>query len=267
MRLSITPKENQAFGQFNGGQILENKPIGFPQDGGNQRPYSNLFYWAHAWSDKGSLLGEHPHQGFEIMSFVLKGEIEHYDSHHKKWKALKEGDAQIIRSGRGITHAENFKKGSHIFQIWMDPDLSKTTQQDASYDDYEDQIFPLLEVGTGHRIKTYKGEGSPFAMDSPGVLIYEHQFETGAYPLELNEDIIYSTYLVEGKLELNGDLMEKDGFAILEDGQNALLRPKRLREGAAGVKALETSRLFVIETPRKIDYPTYQELMQSRFSS
>ena len=137
----------------------------------------------------------------------------------------------------------------------MDPDLSKTMQQDASYDDYEDQIFPLLEVGTGHRIKTYKGEGSPFAMNSTGVLIYEHQFETGAYPLELNEDIIYSTYLVEGKLELNGDLMEKDGFAILEDGQNT------------GVKALETSRLFVIETPRKIDYPTYQELIQSRLSS
>ena len=67
MRISITPKEKQGVGQFNGGQILENKPIGFPQDGGNQRSYSNLFYWAHAWSDEGSLLGEHPHKGFEIV--------------------------------------------------------------------------------------------------------------------------------------------------------------------------------------------------------
>ena len=255
MRQSITPKENQAFGQFNGGKILENKPIGFPQDGGNQRPYSNLFYWAHAWSDEGSLLGEHPHQGFEIMSFVLKGEIEHYDSYHKELKSLKEGDAQIIRSGKGITHAEKFKEGSHIFQIWMDPDLSKTMQQDASYDDYNGKQFPLLEIGKGHRIKTYRGEDSPFAMDSPGVLIHEHQFEIGAYAWELNENMIYSAYLVEGKLQLNGDVIEKDGFAILEEGLNA------------GVKALEASRLFVIQTPKKIDYPTYQELMQSRFRS
>jgi len=254
MRISITPKEKQGVGQFNGGQILENKPIGFPQDGGDQRSYSNLFYWAHAWSDEGSLLGEHPHQGFEIMSFVLKGEIEHYDSHYKEWKPLKAGDAQIIRSGKGITHAEKFKQGSHIFQIWMDPDLRKTMQQDASYDDYKAESFPVREISAGHRIKTYKGEGSSFKMDSPGVAIYEHQFEIGDYALELNEEVVYSAYLVEGKLQVNGEVMEKDGFAILEEGQNA------------GLKALESSRLFVIETPGKIDYPTYHELMQSGFS-
>jgi len=252
MRVTITPKEKQGFGQFNGGQILENKPIGFPQDGGNQKPYSNLFYWAHAWSDEGSLLGEHPHQGFEIMSFVLKGEIEHYDSAHKEWKPLKAGDAQIIRSGRGITHAEKFKQGSHIFQIWMDPDLKKTMQQDATYDDYRSDIFPVQEISPGHKIKTYKGEGSPFEMDSPGVVIYEHQFQPGTYALELSEGQVYSTYLVAGKIQINGELMEQDGFAILEDGQNT------------GIKAQEASRLFVIETPKKIDYQTYQELMQSQ---
>ncbi len=252
MRISITAKEKQASGQFNGGQILENKPIGFPQDRGDQKPYSNLFYWAHAWSNEGSLLGEHPHQGFEIMSFVLSGVIEHYDSKHQEWKPLQEGDAQIIRSGKGITHAENFKEGSQIFQIWMDPDLNKTMQKNASYDDYKSESFPIREIDTGHRIKIYKGEGSPFEMDSQGVVIYEHQFETGSYALNLDEEVIYSAYLVEGKLQLNGEAMEKDAFAVLEDGQNAEL------------KALENSRLFVIETPRKIDHPTYKELMQSR---
>ena len=92
-------------------------------------------------------------------------------------------------------------------------------------------------------------------MDSPGVMIYEHQFATGSYGLDLNQEKVYSTYLVSGKLQINGEVLEKDGFAILEDGQNA------------GVKALEDSRLFVIETPRSLDYPTYRQLMQSRFSS
>ena len=50
MSISIYTKENQADGNFNYGEILEKKPIGFPQDGGNLKPYSNLFYWAHAWA-------------------------------------------------------------------------------------------------------------------------------------------------------------------------------------------------------------------------
>ena len=70
------------------------------------KPYSNLFYWAHAWSDKGSLIGEHPHKAFEILSFVLEGDIEHYDSKLRGWKPLQKGDVQIIRAGSGISHAE-----------------------------------------------------------------------------------------------------------------------------------------------------------------
>jgi len=84
------------------------------------------------------------------------------------------------------------------------------------------------------------------------VVIYEHQFAPGTYALELSEGQVYSTYIVAGKIQINGELMEQDGFAILEDGQNT------------GIKAQEASRLFVIETPRKIDYLTYQELMQSQ---
>ena len=80
MAIEIIPKDQQASGQFNGGQIIENKPIGFPQDGGNVRPYSNLFYWAYAEAVEESTIGLHPHQGFEIMSFVLKGAIRHYDT-------------------------------------------------------------------------------------------------------------------------------------------------------------------------------------------
>ena len=50
MNLKIYNISEQAKGNFNNGEILENKPIGFPQDGGKLKPYSNLFYWAHAWT-------------------------------------------------------------------------------------------------------------------------------------------------------------------------------------------------------------------------
>ena len=50
MSVIIFNKKEQASGNFNNGDILEKKPIGFPQDGGKLKPYSNIFYWADAWT-------------------------------------------------------------------------------------------------------------------------------------------------------------------------------------------------------------------------
>ena len=134
MGISVYEKSDQASGSFNQGEILEKKPIGFPQDGGRLKPYSNIFYWAHAWtSDKKSTIGLHPHRGFEICSFVLKGKINHFDTVQNKWIPLEEGDVQVIRSGSGISHSEEICDNSEIFQIWFDPDLSKTLTKYLSF--------------------------------------------------------------------------------------------------------------------------------------
>ena len=124
MSIQLIKREQQADGNFNNGEILEKKPIGFPQDGGITKPYSNLFYWAHAWTpDKKSTIGLHPHQGFEICSFILEGSINHFDTKQDKWISLKKGDVQIIRAGNGISHAEELNEKSEIFQIWFDPNI------------------------------------------------------------------------------------------------------------------------------------------------
>ena len=146
MGIEIFNTEDQASGNFNYGEILENKPIGFPQDSGKLKPYSSLFYWAHAWTPgKKSTIGLHPHKGFEICSFVLKGKINHFDTKQNKWISLEEGDVQIIRSGNGISHAEELESKSEIFQIWFDPDLSKTLKKEASYDDYKSKDFKIIK--------------------------------------------------------------------------------------------------------------------------
>ena len=38
MGISVYEKSDQASGSFNQGEILEKKPIGFPQDGGRLKP-------------------------------------------------------------------------------------------------------------------------------------------------------------------------------------------------------------------------------------
>ena len=254
MTTTIITEKEQAKGQFNFGEIMENKPIGFPQDGGKVKPYSNLFYWAHAWTPgRESVIGEHPHQGFEIMSFVLKGSLEHYDSKHQGWRKLEEGDAQIIRSGNGITHAEKVNANSEFFQIWVDPDLDKTLNKDASYDDYQSESFPVEEKN-GLKIKHYHGSNAPMQMDTPGVLIKEIWLNEGEYELDVNKEEINSIYLIEGEIKINENEMHAQDFAIVENGDRISLVSRK------------NSRLFMLQTPAAINYLTYAQRMRRHFA-
>lgn len=248
MAITIVPKQNQANGQFNGGAILEKKPIGFPQDGGGGvKPYSNLFYWAHAWTDKGSLIGEHPHRGFEILSFVLEGDIEHYDSKLRGWKPLKKGDVQIIRAGSGISHAEKMNAGSQIFQIWFDPNIEKTFVKPASYNDYTSDKFPVTEQN-GVSIKTFKGENAPLEMETENVTIKEYSFTPGTHQLSLSNDSVYSAFLVDGELSVDNNQLKKGDYAVIK------------QQGKVEVSSAVASKLFVIETPARPNYRTYAEM-------
>ncbi len=72
-------KEDQELMPLFSGAFLENKPIPFPNRSGTQA-YSNLFYWAHLEAFETAEFSLHPHKGFEIMTFVFEGSLEHYDT-------------------------------------------------------------------------------------------------------------------------------------------------------------------------------------------
>lgn len=246
MAIDIYRKHEQADGQFNGGEILEKKPIGFQQDGGTLRPYSNLFYWSHAWSDGGSTIGEHPHQGFEIMSFVLTGKIEHYDSKLNGWKTLRAGDAQIIRAGSGITHAERLHAGSSIFQIWVDPDLSQTLTLPASYDDYPASVFPVLDEGE-YDLRIYTENNLPMELATEGVSIFKLTGKSEQFRLSPEPGMIYSLFVMEGSPGIDGQPLAGGDFFVVS-GEEELELSSAL--GAA---------FFMVRSPSLIPYKTYGE--------
>lgn len=247
MSIYILPREEQVESEFNDGAILENKPIGFPSEGGILKPYSNLFYWANAWSESGSLLKEHPHQGFEIMTFVLQGKIEHFDNKTNQWTALNAGDVQIIRAGSGITHAENFFPNSRIFQIWFDPGIEKTLKMEPSYNDYKSELFPISEFDN-YSIKHYKGNNSPIDMISEGVEIFEINFNEGLTHINILPEKIYSGYLITGSILINGYVLNKDDFFIAQN------------EDVINIDSNEKGKLFIVVTPAKLSYKTYFEI-------
>ena len=244
MSITIIPKDEQAQGAFDGGRILERKPIGFPQDGGKTQPYSNLFYWAHAWSEKGGLIGEHPHKGFEIMSFVLTGEIEHYDSKLRGWKKLKAGDVQIIRSGNGITHAEKINANSSIFQIWFDPNLNNTLTKPASYNDYSGDSFPVFEDKES-KAKVMVG-GTQLTMDSKVDYIQEVTYYVPEKTFPIKEDSVYSFFILNGSLTVNDNKMNEEDYAVVK------------QESEMKFTSIEkNTRIFIVKTPLQPGFETY----------
>lgn len=243
MSIEIIAKDQQAYGAFNNGEIVENKPIGFPREGGPTKPYSNLFYWANAIARVDSTIGLHPHQGFEIMSFVLEGSIRHYDTQLKAWKDLSKGDVQIIRAGKGISHAEHMNEGSRMFQIWVDPDLNKTMQQHASYNDYKADEIPKTEHGD-IEILHYAGDKGVMQLNAPNVMIQRWKLE-GTHKIE-DTDQIHSIYVLTNEVVVNGKRAVKDDF-ILADGESLTFTG--------------SCELFVIGSARKLDYKTYVEMM------
>ena len=247
MSFEIFKKEEQANGQFNGGAILENKPIGFPQDHGVVKPYSNILYWAHAWTPaEESIIGEHPHQGFEILSFVLSGSLKHYDTKLKEWQPLNTGDVQIIRAGSGISHAEHVSRESSFFQIWFDPDLNTSMQQPASYDNYSSDKF-IEEDSNGVKVKNYTNNGSPLKMYSKGVEIYEIMIENDSYALSLDTSKMRSFYVLEGSLLANENALEQHDFMRFQNEEKVQLSTKT------------KARIFVIDLLKDPGYTTYAQ--------
>jgi redox-sensitive bicupin YhaK (pirin superfamily) len=242
--VQIFPVDLQGSGAFNGGEIVENKPIGFPSDGSLLKPYSNLFYWAHARANTDSTIGLHPHQGFEIASFVLKGSIRHYDTGLRDWRGLQEGDVQIIRAGSGISHSEWLGADSEIFQIWFDPDLRKTLAQPASYDDYRASEFTSREEGSA-AITTLAGPGSPLRMDTPGIRIERIRLAPGTLSIPVSVSETTSLYVLSGRIAVNGSWAETRTFALVRDMDKVVLT------------ADAPTEVFVIVSPTVPGYRTY----------
>lgn len=244
MSIHIYPSQKQIKGNFNGGEIMENKPIQMSHDHTKLQPYSNIFYWAHAWAEVTSTIGLHPHQAFEIVSFVLTGTVEHYDTKNKTWLPLQAGDVQIIRAGNGISHAEKMLEGTHMFQIWFDPNINISLLQPATYNDYKSSEFAVIEE-PGKTIKVLKGEGAPLEMMTPGLSIQQLTLAPQLHTLELNNTHSHAFYVISGQVTTEKGLIDKDDFFIVDEG------------GAFTFTTEVETQLFLISALKTLDYTTY----------
>ena len=178
VQIITTPGHRQATGAFDFGRITERKPIGFPQDGGGQRSVGPLFYWAWAQSDEKGTIALHPHQGFEILSYVLDGELNHRDTldNHSRVDA---GGVQVQQAGSGLSHEEITGPGhTAFFQIWFQTGSGTGPAPSTDLLRAPPRRIPAF-LGEGVSTKTILGTGSPIELHTDATM-HDITVEPGA---------------------------------------------------------------------------------------
>lgn len=239
--IHLLRKQDQQQAVIFGGNFHTNKPVASGAKAA-VAPYSNLFYWSHAVATADVAFGLHPHEGFEIMTFVLEGENIHYDTETQTWTPLTTGDFQVIQAGTGLQHAEKIKAGTRSFQIWFDPNFQHSLRKQPAYTDYHtDQLQPVSENGL---LTTYYiGGNSPARADTEGLTIRKLTIPAHTrHSIPIDPEANHAFYVLRGS-------------PILADvalTENDMLRV--VGESVVTVATETDTDLFLIENPVVVPY-------------
>lgn len=102
---------------------------------------------------------EHPHRGFETVTYMLEGAMLHRD-HMGNEGHLRAGDVQWMTAAHGIIHSEmpEQKHGLlHGFQLWINLP-AKEKMKPPHYQDFSASDIPHIELAGGSTIKIIAGE-------------------------------------------------------------------------------------------------------------
>ena len=125
---------------------------------------------------------DHPHRGFETVTYVIKGAFEHKDSQGNSGK-LFSGDVQWMTAGSGVIHSEMPEKAFaqkggtlHGFQLWVNlPKKDKMIK--PRYQDIVSKNIPIVKSSDGKvQVKVIAGEsmGKHAVIDTKIPIMYLH---------------------------------------------------------------------------------------------
>lgn len=166
----------------------------------------------------------HPHRGFETITYMLQGKMEHKD-HLGNQGLLSDGDVQWMTAAKGIIHSEMPKQTEgkmRGFQIWLN--LAAKRKMDApAWQDLPAASVPVFN-GPGYKITAIAG-----------TLAVDEQLIQGAFERPETQPIYWDIHL-QPQTQLNIPLPNQfTGLVYSYDGAVSI--------GAIKVNARHLARL------------------------
>lgn len=177
---------------------------------------------------------DHPHRGFETVTYMLEGEFEHEDSAGHRG-TIRPGDVQWMTAGRGVVHSEmpsrRIRENGgrvHGFQIWVNlPARLKMTR--PRYQEVPASRIPEAKSDDGRaKVRVIAGEalGARAVIDTHTPIVFQDwTLESGAdLTLPLPPEHQTLVYVFGGAVRA-GDRDVRDGeLALLGPGRTARFR-------------------------------------------
>ncbi|HEX7815789.1 pirin family protein [Dyella sp.] len=157
---------------------------------------------------------EHPHRGFETVTYMLAGHMQHGDNQGNRGD-LGPGSVQWMTAGRGIVHSEMPQQENGLmwgFQLWVNlPAADKMTA--PRYQDIAPEHIPIVHPADGVEVRVIAGE-----LD--GAIGPVNGIATAP---------VYLDIAVQAGAQVEIPLPEgHSGFAYVFDGSDAAIAGERL---------------------------------------
>jgi quercetin 2,3-dioxygenase len=183
---------------------------------------------------------DHPHRGFETVTYMLAGRMRHRDNKGHEG-LLEAGSVQWMTAGRGIVHSEMPEQEDGLmqgFQLWVNlPAKDKMTA--PRYQEIPPKEIPVAELPGGVRVKVIAGALDATRGPIEGTAIEPVLLDValpagGRFALPLPSGHNVFLYVFEGTASVGGaaTAVPRGSIAVLGEGEGVALAAP---EGAARV--------------------------------
>ena len=172
---------------------------------------------------------DHPHRGFETVTYMLAGRMRHGDNKGNTG-LLVPGSVQWMTAGRGIVHSEMPEQENGLmwgFQLWVNlPAKDKMTA--PRYQDIPPGEIPEVDAGNGIRVRVIAGRfgnvSGPVNAVATDPLYLDVALPAGvSLEVPLPEDDNAFAYVFEGAARIAGEQVGRGELAVLGRGEKVEL--------------------------------------------